>query len=266
MEVNKEKFDKLFEEAFDEAAKNSTNIPDFTSSWEQIESKVRRKKSNKKIKTLLPIAAASFVLGAFLFGSPSVTKALDPFFNTVKTIQKNVVSFVFGAGEQGESGALTPPPDDGADTEENIELSDPSIEEISYASWEEALNHLSFSPIQFDYIPIGYNLSEVRLYLSDNASKADEARLVYLNDDNERLLIKLSKLAGSTVITSSHVQGDGAHEMIKINDRNAYYFAASSGHAMLEFLYEGLHIAISGQLEKEALIQIAENIAVRRGR
>jgi len=256
--LKKEDFDKLFDEAFDEAAKRTTMIPDATPSWDNMQRKIRSKKKQRKLLGILPVAAASFLLGAFLFGSPAITTAFSPFFDTVKHIQQNVVSFIFGT-KTTDSGALTPPPDEQAGIEES-ESSERPIYEKSYASWNEAVRHVTFSPINIPDIPPDYKLSEVRLYSANADSPASEARLVYFNQDNQRLLIKLSQIPDNAVITSSHVKEEGTFTVIEHDGLKAYYFAASSGHAMLEFVYADIHISFSGVLAKETFVQMAENI------
>ncbi|TVX97151.1 DUF4367 domain-containing protein [Cohnella terricola] len=251
-------FDKLFDEAFDAAAKKATVVPDAEPSWERMQKKIGSKNKRRKLLGSLPVAVASFLLGAFLFGSPALTSALNPLFDTVKHYQQNVVSFVFGTRST-DAGALTPPPDESAGIEEN-NLSELPIYEKSYSSWEEAARHFAFSTLKIHDIPPDYRLSEVRLYSADADSPANEARLVYYNHDNQRLIIKLSKLGAHTTITSSHAQDGGTYEVIELDHFTAYYFAVNNGLGMLEFIHSGLHISLSGPLTKETFIQLAESI------
>lgn len=108
--MNKREFDDLFDKAFDEAAKEQSFVPDSEESWKRVERRLEKKRTRKARLKLLPYIAASFVLGALIFGTPTATEAFNPFIKAVASITDDVVSIVFGAGGKKDTKALTPPP------------------------------------------------------------------------------------------------------------------------------------------------------------
>ena len=94
--MNKEDFDRVFDAAFEEAARNHLPSPDPDPSWSKIETILKERHAKRKFRPLPYAVAASFLIGAFILGSPTVTKAFNPFVQTIKNIQAGVVSFIFG--------------------------------------------------------------------------------------------------------------------------------------------------------------------------
>ncbi len=151
----------MFDESFEIAAKQFTVTPDPTKSWENI--KPRINKGRKQKLSILPYIAASFILGALAFGTPLVTSAIHPIFQTIKEIQSDVVTFIFE--DRGDNANITPktsPPD-----LNSIETQDISTEikmNKRFTSWKEALPYLSFDPLYVNFIPEGYTLQDTRLF------------------------------------------------------------------------------------------------------
>ncbi|WP_165867466.1 hypothetical protein [Paenibacillus pinisoli] len=77
--MKREDFDARFDHALSESAKLTRLVPDHEESWIRIQKKLAQRdqmrKGNRVLK-LLPYAVASFLLGAFLFGTPLASSAI----------------------------------------------------------------------------------------------------------------------------------------------------------------------------------------------
>ncbi len=263
--VKKDEYEQLFDHAFLEAAEHHSITPDPTASWHRVEQRLKKKKTTFHRLRIFSLVAASFILGAVIFGTPTVTQAVTPFFHSIRNLDSDMISFIFGSKEQKPGiPAKTPAPVEEVLAEQPSTLGSDvpeaaSVEEV-YHSWNEAASQLAFHPVQMEYIPEGYSLSEVRLFHLNQHAKATEAMAVYFNSSKERLIIKFTQLKGNEVLTSPHYKEGGTFEEIKINNLNAYLYMNQNKRASLEFLNAGLHISINGSLEKEEIIKLAEHI------
>ncbi|REK71246.1 hypothetical protein [Paenibacillus paeoniae] len=95
-----EEFDKNFDHAFEECVRLYHFVPDASSSWEQIQKQYSKKRHNKMKRTsmfkLFPYIAAAFILGALIFGTPTVSNAFQPFLHAVITIKDDVTRVIYG--------------------------------------------------------------------------------------------------------------------------------------------------------------------------
>lgn len=266
--VKKDEFDQWFEQAFDEAAKHHSVTPDPTASWNRLEQQLAKRKNRFHRLRIFSLVAASFLLGAVIFGSPTVTQAVTPFFASIKNLDQDMISFIFGSKERGAVEAKTSAPIEEI-VEEIVEENPTNIgadvpgdtpkEEVLHA-WEDMKGRLAFNPIRVDYVPEDYKLSEIRIYAPDQHSLANEAMAVYFNSDKQRLIIKFTKLTGNEVLTSPHYKEGGTFEEIQVHNLNAYLFINKNKKASLEYMDAGVHISINGELEKDEIIKLAEHI------
>ncbi|TCZ80169.1 DUF4367 domain-containing protein [Paenibacillus albiflavus] len=274
--MNDADFDKLFDQALEQATIQHQTTPDPTASWKRVEGMLRRQKKKSHLLKMLPYIAASFVLGAVLFGSNVATNAFPPFFHGIESIQKDMYSFVFGTTDGEIKKALTSAPTDEPMNEPmNEPMYGPNVNskgipdgtdisvglntERSFKSWEEARPLVLFSQVNVNYIPKDLNVKEILLFFHPNKVQANQAVLIYTSD-TKRLLIKFDLLEENQVLTATANKNDGTLETIQINNTDAYLYVSNNGDVSLQYMTMNLYISISGNVSKEEIIQVANNI------
>jgi len=258
-EVNQNEFDKMFDQAFDAAASTHTAIPDPTPSWEKVERLLQRRRRRIQRLKVVPYVAASFVLGAMIFGSPPVTNAFNPFFQSIKTIQSDVVSLIFGVKPIETTKPKTSPPQTvagpaGADLSSEVKTSK------KLDNWEEAAPLLAFPHVKFDHVPDGFVLTESRLLFKAAQTQSTEAVLLYVDGAGKRFRVMLRLLESNETMTS--VAGKDTHtvEEVEVNGSKAFLVATDTRKSSLEYLYRNLYISISGDLTKDEILEIARKM------
>ncbi|CAM3636786.1 DUF4367 domain-containing protein [Marinicrinis lubricantis] len=259
--MDKDRFELEFDRAFEEAAKNHTVVPDPLESWKKVEKKLQRRRTRRQRLKMLPYIAASFILGAVIFSTPAVTNAFSPVFQTLKQIQEDMVTFIYGSNEEDPSESRTAPPND---TEKEDVSTTESMRQTAavhqnYRTWEEAAPYVSFYPAAVSYVPEGFHLADVRLAFREGDDYANEAVLLY-EKDHLRYRIMLELLEAGESITSATDKDSSKYEEIVIHGAEAILTVSADDRARLEYLYNNIYISISGSLSKEDIIQIAENI------
>jgi Domain of unknown function (DUF4367) len=258
--MNQDEFDRLFDQAFDSAVKDHQISPDPSASWKRVKDGLYRQKKKSQFLKMIPYLAASFVLGAVIFGTPVVTNAFPPFFQAIKSIQFEVVSLIFGSTDQTNSLAKTAPPSDEGKAQDGMDINAGSITNKQLKTWEEALNYVAFSTIQFNYIPSDLIIDDIRLFFNSDQDKANHAVMLYKNDSDQRMVITVRLLEQNETLSSNVNTDKGTLETIKINQSDAYLFQTTDGQVSLEYLLMNMYISISGNLSKEEIIKIATNI------
>ncbi|MFE5321487.1 DUF4367 domain-containing protein [Paenibacillus sp. NPDC056579] len=257
--MNKEEFDRMFDESFDTAAKNHNGMPDPMNSWKQIESKMYRQRKRRQKLKLLPYLAASFLLGAVIFGTPVVSNAFNPFFQTIKNIQSDVVSFVFGSRDNHDTKPKTLPPEKEPDST-GSDISSGVKTRKKLATWDEAVPLLAIRPIMLNYVPKGYQMDEVLLFFKDSQNKSNEAVISYSDGTNSRFRVTFRLLEANETITSATHKDGRTVETIKLNGTDAFLVISNDDRSSLEFLLGNIYVSISGDLIKAEIIEIAKNI------
>ncbi len=210
----------------------------------------------KRIK-LLPYAAASFLLGALLFGTPAATKAFHPFFQVIQDAHQDVVTFIFGSSTQDHSGAKTAPPDPMAASTEMQTSGEKTSKRFD--TWEQALEFVSFPPISLHDVPPGFTLTDVQLFFTDARQKANEAVLRYTKDDSSfRVVIRM--IENNETISTVADKKSSTVETVQVHGSDAYLTISNDGRLRLEYLFANLHLSISGNLKKEDALRIANQI------
>ncbi|WP_169088573.1 DUF4367 domain-containing protein [Paenibacillus sp. PL91] len=257
--MKKENFDHLFDIAFEEASKHHAVIPDPDPSWGKIELQLRRQVKRRTRYKIIPYIAASFILGAIVFGSPTVTKAFNPFFQTVKTIQSNVVTFIFGSNDNSSHNAKTAPPgqDERPDGQDII---NGGLTEKQYLTWEEASHDLEFSPHVLKFVPPGFTLTDIRLFFLSGKEKAFKVISFFSDSSTKSFIVSIRILSSNETITSGSDVDAGQYETISLFDTDAYLFSTHDGRTSLDFIKGNLYFSISGSLSKEEIIKVAKNI------
>jgi hypothetical protein len=260
-EVNKEEFDRLFDTAFEEAVHTRLAAPDPSTSWSNVERRLRSRSKRRTVYKLLPSVVASFILGAVIFGSPAVTQAFDPIVQSIKEMQAGVVTLVFGRQSSNDTKAKTPPPPDGPVATEGAVLDSGSLEHKHYATWEEASGHTDFSSIKINYVAKDFELSDAFLSVKSGEKIAKIAVISYANrTSNKSYRVRLRWMEKGEILTSSNDKNAGKLEEVKINGQPAYLFTTTDDRRSLEYLLGNLYVAISGGLTSDEIVHVGENI------
>jgi hypothetical protein len=255
--MNKDEFDQFFDSAFDKVAKNVDSTPDPDLSWTKLEPQLKTRLSRNRINILPYAVAASFLIGVFIVGSPSATKAFTPFFSTIKQLQEDVVSFIFGNGSNHNGKANTEPPPD-IDPKESTVVSSGILDERHYTSMEEAGPHLEFTAPEIGYVPEDFTLADLLVFTEENL-KSKNAVIIYTNNDKS-FMIRIRMLERSETLTSSTDTYVGEFEEVQVNDNKGYLTLINDGRTSLEYMLRNTVISISGNITKEEILKIAENM------
>lgn len=255
--MSKEDLEQAFDQAFDHAATNYSSAPDPTASWQRIERKLNKRNKRRNRLRTIPYIAASFILGAFIFGTPVVTEAFTPLYRTIINIQNDVVTIIFGSNDSNSTTARTNPPSDQAPSNSQDIIVESKY--MQFNSWEEAVKFVNFKPLAIGYVPTDFKLSEVQLVFHGNQELAHEAVLLYTTD-NSRFRVSVRELNSNEILSSSSQSSYTSLETIKINGLDAYLTISTDGRVLLEYLLLNMYVSISGNLSKEDVIQIANHI------
>jgi hypothetical protein len=267
-EMNSDNFDEKFEIAFKEASKQHEFIsPDYSPSWNKIKVKMDRRTRWKKIKASyakLGIIAAAILLGAFIFGTPTPTKAFSPFFTLIKNLPGNVVSYVFGShdSENNTKAKTQPPPDvnqgQGPIDQKPEVSSNMSTKEI--ISMDEAKKRVSFQIPEISYIPDGFTQKNVVIFSNNSTTPVDQISINYINSNGKTYKLVMNKLKQDSMITSGTNKDSGSVEEVTINSGKAYLTIEKNQKVDFDFMFHQVFIVIVGDLTKDEVIKIANEL------
>jgi hypothetical protein len=261
MSQDKLEFDRQFDVTFEETVKVlPTKLPDPTASWERVQKQVAKKTKMQTRLKVAPYVAASFILGAVVFGSPAVTKAFTPFWQSIKNVQQGVISFIFGNEVDNSGKSKTSSPKDNSVAEgENLNVA--ADIEKNFSTVEEASGKIGFGPFSFDYLQSHYKIKDIRLFFRGQVEKANKVMVLSENEKTrDTFILNLELLERNQLITSGSDQNAGQLETIQINGNTVYMFTTNDGRLNLEYLLGNVHVSISGKLSKTEGIEIAQNI------
>lgn len=259
--MNKEDFDRVFDAAFEEAARNHLPSPDPDPSWSKIETILKERHAKRKFRPLPYAVAASFLIGAFILGSPTVTKAFNPFVQTIKNIQAGVVSFIFGNDTEQEGQAKTAPPPDSVTANEGRIIDNGVLAEKNYKSWEEAAKTVAFTAPAIGYIPDRFQLNDVILFYKDELEKAKKAVLLYTNQvEAKSFMLTIRMLEQNETVTTGTDANAGDYETVEVHGQPGYLFTTKDGRASLDYMSGNTLVSIAGSLTKDEIMQVANNI------
>ncbi|OUS68802.1 hypothetical protein B1748_33075 [Paenibacillus sp. MY03] len=268
--MNREEFDQLFDQAFDEAAHSSQLVPDPGPSWARIQKKLARRAAIKRRLKLVPYIAASFLLGAYLFGTPAVTTAFKPVIEAVATIKDGVLEMTIGQPKA--SGTLpktAPPPgiaeDGGSNKTDGQDLSYRSTTPIRHDTLKAAAKHLNFALPSIGHVPESFTLTEIISYRHQDSNKGDQLSLLYERESGESGLYRISirKLEKDQRMKLSSDDPDIESEMTTINGYEAFLQITNEGYASLQYFANDLLVNIFGILDQEVIMEIGSNIQWR---
>jgi len=214
---------------------------------------------------MLPYIALSFVLGALLFGTPKFSRAFAPFFDNLQNVQDGLVHVVIGSQAVVTTKPKTAPPPGYQPPSTEDHKSGETIgvsTEANYDSWEEASKNLAFDPPAIGYVSPGYKLDHVLVSTPFQKDKANLAALVYLPTDQDSggYSILIKQIATGEKISSDYNENDGKLEILDIDGKQGYLFLTNDGYSGLDFRYGQLYVSISGDLDREQILQVGKQI------
>lgn len=267
--MNREEFDQLFDQAFDEAAHSSQLVPDPGPSWARIQKKLARRAAIKRRLKLVPYIAASFLLGAYLFGTPAVTTAFKPVIEAVATIKDGVLEMTIGQPKaNGTLPKTAPPPgiaeDGGSNKSDGQDLSNNDTAS-QHDTLKAAAKYLNFALPGIGLVPESFALREIITYRHQDSNKGNQLSLLYERESGESGLYRISirKLEKDQRMKLSSDVPDIASEMTTINGYQAFLQITNEGYASLQYFANDLLVNIFGNLDREEIMEIGSNIQWR---
>ncbi|MDQ6419541.1 DUF4367 domain-containing protein [Paenibacillus sp. LHD-117] len=265
--MKREEFDQLFDHAFEDAARSSEFIPDPEPSWAKVEKKLAKRAKVKRLLKLAPYLAASFLLGAYIFGTPAVSIAFQPIIKAVATIKDGVVEITVGEQENANTIPKTAPPpgyegDGGTSGSDGQDVPGGGMEHKVYDTPEEAAEHLSFRQPEIGYVAEPFELTSVDTFRMHDMEKADQMSVLYERKTGEYGLyrITIKKFLPGTLMKITSGNSKIKMETITVNKYEAYLQLTSDGSASLQYFVDDLHVWILGALTGDEIIAIAENL------
>lgn len=267
--MNKDQFDQWFDATFEEAVRESEQppTPEADASWERIRKRLilqRRKKIRRRRWQMGITIAVSLCIGGFIFGSPQLTKAIEPIKAIIIQLSDEVVGIFYGEREENPDDFISPPPpdDEAPDFEKRPDSVDPNPSSSSaqetvltrIGTIEEAVQGADFPVYSTEYVKEGYDLVQVEL------SEDREGRVVLVNYTYERedledvYLINQSALQPGSVMNFNNGDNDSISD-IMIGQTQGKLFEGKRN--MMLLFHEKTLIMIRGDLTPEELEEIA---------
>lgn len=274
--MNKEEFDDWFDRAFDESVKNHSFVPDSEESWMKVQRLVEKRNRRKQQLRMLPYVAASFLLGALIFGTPSATNAFEPLYKAYVSVKDGMTRIIFGSMQKSDTVPLTPPP---PGFEENSPFG--SVDPFSggqgqaqgQGQGQDLLNkshplteqpEMSFSVPSLTFIPDEYTLYELITNQFPQDIKPSELYYAYMNSEGFILSIRFTHLRPNQTISTGQADENVTVERLTIQGGEAFLFRAEDGWLGLEFLHGDIFVSIHGPVTDTEIVQIAEEIEFKK--
>lgn len=257
--MSEDPFDRLFEEAMDQAVKNKGDIPDPGESWKRVEAKLKRSRKRRNRLRVLPYVASSFLIGALLFSS-GLTKAFTPLFDSLMQVGDGVTRVVFGTEEVINEPLLEPtyPPED-TSKKEDFQIIDSEVSHTVYHTWEEAVSAFPYPlPLQ-PKVPEGFTLDRVDLYLSSPTAPSEQACAIFTYFDAEKHVIFLTfeLLGEGSKMKTNYKEKDGTLRVLKFRDKDAYLFETTDGSSSFELVLGKMYVSLVGTVPADTILSMA---------
>ncbi len=266
--MNEDKFDELFDKAFENAAKTipPTFVADHRGTWFNIQramKRTERKRAFQRRIGLFGVIAASILIGALLFGNPVVTKAFNPFYQSIKELPGQLVTFIFGTQDQLENGAKTKPPtDEGMSSNPTADhnlVNSGDLQIVTITS-EEAKASVNFPLPSFGYLPEGHTLTRIEIFLNPDEIVSNQILFTYTDEDQHLLRITMNKLVNDSVLGSGANTSEATVEEIGLKHGIGYLTLSEEGTNKLEFLLTNIYVHIMGYVSKDEIIKLADQM------
>lgn len=256
-------FDEIFDEAFDSAARDQTFVPDSDQSWLRVQQALAKKAKRSARLRLLPYVAASFLLGAFIFGTPAATNAFSPFIKSVAVYTDNMVNIIFGTGNRETAKPITAPPPGHGESSTGTDSSG-YVEPVHTAlpNWNNILPNVAFYAPSLDYIPDGFELQSIETLSVDSNQKITNVVLLYqnLHASDQKYSVTLKQMKENETLESSSTLDSTSLNTMNIGGKEIHWLKGKSDWSTLEFVINNTYIGILGNISDEQLLLIAEQI------
>lgn len=263
--MNKEEFDDWFDRAFEESVKNHEFVPDAGASWERVRKQLEKRAKRRRQLRTLPYVAASFILGALIFGTPTATDAFKPLFQAYSTVVEGVNKIVFGSQQQSDTVPLTsPPPDFEGGAAEPQKSSDGSSDDSSVQVSESSENSdLAFKIPSIPYIPEEFTLNYVETTeVTPGEKKHSRIFFGYTRSDGMALSVTVMKLPPGAIHSSGGSSEGVTIKPLTVHGFEAFLYLADDGWSTLEYMQNDLYVKISGPINEETIIRIADEMEI----
>lgn len=264
--MNKEQFDQWFDSAFEESVRESSqhSIPEADASWQRIRQQLnlqRTRKLRRRRWQMTLTIAASLCIGAFIFGSPQLTKAIEPIKAMFAQFSDEMVGIFYGEREQRED-PLAPPP--GAEqpssswgtTQPFAPIPLPESESIltRSATLEEAIQLSEFPVYTPKHVKEDYELTGVDLTIGQQG-EVILVNFTYEREDQKDVYLVNQSLLHPDSLMNFYKDGDEAVSDITIGQTHGKLFEGKRN--MLVLFHQDTLIMIRGELTVEEIQQIA---------
>ncbi|MHA0857218.1 DUF4367 domain-containing protein [Paenibacillus sp. CMAA1364] len=263
--MNNGKFDTWFDDAFEKTVSSSSLSSDQSKkeSWQNVQAKIEQLNKWKKRKRhfqLAAVVAASVSAGAIVFNPPAVTQAISPVVQSIKDIGNGMVTIITEAyNRPNEDGALTAAPDAIFPEDPNkpsAELNATANHKTFMYTLEEVKSKVSFPYPDLKNIPERFELFSTEMADIAPGKKTDSITLTYKTSTDEKMRITLDS---SNIQQSTTTTGSEDTQVLTLNNHIEVFYTAGRYHAA-QFIYNGLSIRIYGNLTKEELLGMIENL------
>ncbi len=263
--MNKSKFDELFDETFQKAAKQLPDLEmDPSKAWERVIPKLEaaRRKSQRRKRIIQTLMVVSFIgIGTFFLGQSQIVKAFNPLYQSISQMTENLVSFFFGNEDRSPDGAKTvPPPAGQIGTSNGFIIGDMKSVEIDPLN---AQDKVSFTLPSFT-VPDQFSLNRAEVFLpSDNVpTLSKEIRYTFMDTENGILRVTIKELEENSHLGSGVNKSGTNISVIQLkNNLTGYLTSSTDGSEKIEFLIGKLYVLIMGKISDEEMIDIAETIS-----
>jgi hypothetical protein len=254
--MNLDKFDKQFDQAFDEAMADLSHEkePDIKQSWNHMKQVIQRKKKRQVARRIVQnvlLVAASMLLGVMLFGGTQATVAFTPIYQSIKELPGRVSVFFGNVDNTGREAITSPPVNQ--QLVDNTHSNEKSIINVSF---EELNNKISFTAPSFSYIPSGFELIRSQLFIEQGQDVSNHAIFTFRNAQ-EILRVTILLTQDDTV---AGLNTDSSIEIVRLKYGNGFFIHNESGTSVISFGINEKYVTILGNIEKEEMIQFANNI------
>ncbi|MCR2806535.1 DUF4367 domain-containing protein [Paenibacillus soyae] len=262
--MNKEEFDEWFDHAFEESVKDHNFVPDASASWERVQKQINRRNRRRKQLRTLPYVAASFLLGALIFGTPTATDAFKPFFRAYNTVVEGVNKIVFGSQQPSDVVPKTlPPPDYQGGTSGAPAASGGTSNKLSVTDPSE-LPDLEFEKPSIPYIPEEFVLTHIRTMKTlPDQYKYNLVRYAYTRDDGMILSIEVVKLPPGAIISSGGSTEGVVRKQLTVHGAEAFLYLGDDGWSSLEYMRNDIYVKIGGPVDEETIVRIANEMTIK---
>ena len=267
--MDNERDNDLFEETLKNAlraAYQPVMPPDSKKSFYKI--KMVLNKETKRILwkrriQLIAVSVALMFFGTVAFGSIQEARGFSPVYRMIQKVKDGFVMFTFGTEADDSNAKTLPLPDMDNDTggssdpDKNIEDGVSIRKEVTL---EEAKSEVIFNFYIPDDIPLEFELKKIEIFYRVNRDKAHMVFLWYENLEERSFGISQNLLGNDVMLTSGLNQSSGTSKEIQIQGYTAILVNFTDGRTNLKSFFNDVFIDISGDLDEEQIISMANSM------